>query len=97
MATLSYRKALAIWFADVEALLTAQLLYAAERCVAAHHDADVGYFGIGQHVPCIGGLRNEVLPVLDAIMSVRMDRKKPRRETNLLFTRSSDKEPSSPR
>jgi hypothetical protein len=28
MATLSYRIALAIWFADVEALLTAQLLYA---------------------------------------------------------------------
>ena len=67
MATLSYRIALAIWFADVEALLTAQLLYAAERCVAAHHDADVGYFGIGQHVPCFGGLRNEVLPVMDHV------------------------------
>ena len=61
MATLSYRKALAIWFADVEALLTAQLLYAAERCVAAHHDADVGYFGIGQHVPCIGASAGSVM------------------------------------
>ena len=42
-------------------------LRAAERCVAAHHDADVGYFGIGQHVPCFGGLRNEVLPVMDHV------------------------------